>query len=131
MIREHADALLALARATLAVHDGSVPDGALPPYVLVYFADTDPDLAESRSLIGGSTRHVLRAYAHCVGGNAGAARAVADKLRTAWLDVRPTVAGRQCQPIRREDGQPAQRDESTGSVVLDQVEVYRLESEPA
>ena len=131
MIQEHADAMLALARATLTVHDGPAPDGATPPYVVVYFADTDPELAESRPLTGASERHVVRATAHCVGGNQKAARIVADKLRTAWLDQVPTIAGRQCWPIRREEGIPADPDETTGSLIVDQVEVYRLESVPA
>lgn len=131
MIREHADALLTLARVTLTVHDGPAPDNAVPPYVVVYFADSDPELAESRPLTGASQRHMLRAYAHCVGENATAARAVADKLRTAWLDKTPAVAGRTCFPIRREDGLPADPDNSTGSLIVDQVEVYRAESVPA
>lgn len=131
MIREHADALLTLARVTLTVHDGPAPDGAVPPYVAVHFADADPEQAESRSIAGASERHVLRAYAHCVGETADAARTVAEKLRTAWLDKTPAVAGRTCFPIRREDGLPAQPDKSTGSLIVDQVEVYRAESVPA
>lgn len=136
MIPEHATAMLALLTGApgspaLVVYDGVTPAGATAPYVLVYFASADPELADSRSLRADSRRHVTRAYAHCVGGNQAAARSVAKRVRTAWLDVRPTVAGRQCQPIRREEGQPAQRDESLGTPVLDLVEVYRLESEPA
>lgn len=134
--RLHADAILALLKAApgttpLVVHDGAVPDGGTPPYVLVYFADADPELAESMSLANRSDRHVTRVYAHSVGGSAAAARMVGDRVRTAWLDVVPTIAGRQCFPIRREDGQPADRDETTGTLFMDQVDVYRLESVPS
>lgn len=136
MIDEHAAAVLALLNAVddvpaLVVHDGKVPNGAVAPYVLVYFDDTDPELADSRPLTGASQRHVLRAICHSVGANATAARMVADRARTALLDVVPTVAGRRCQPIRREDGQPPQRDEDTGTPLFDKIDVYRLESVPA
>lgn len=135
MIDEHAAAVLALLDADnafppLVVLDGKVPNGTVPPYVLVYFADNDPELADSTPLTGRSDRYVVRAYCHSVGDNGQAARMVADRVRAALLDVVPTVAGRQCFPIRREDGQPPQRDESTGTLVMDKVDVYRLESLP-
>lgn len=135
MIDEHAAAVLALLDAdntspALVVLDGKVPNGTLPPYVLVYVADSDPELADSTPLTGRSERYVMRAYCHSVGGNGQAARMVADRVRAALLDVVPTVAGRNCFPIRREDGQPPQRDESTGTTVIDKVDVYRLESLP-
>lgn len=132
MIQAHADAILGLLRADLglAVHDGHVPDGATPPYVLVYIADADPQ-GVSSPLTGESKRHVTRAYCHSVGGNHIASRAVAQRVRTALLDVTPTVAGRTCWPIRREEGQPAERDETTGTPLIDMVDIYRLESVPA
>lgn len=132
-VKEHADAVLTLLRnaGSLTVHDGAVPTGGTPPYVLLYFGDSDPEAADSRPLEGTSERFVLRVYAHCVGGNAAAARAVGDRVRSALLDVAPTVAGRACFPMRREDGSPPQRDESTGTLVMDRVDVYRLESVPA
>lgn len=135
MIDEHAAAVLALldadnASPALVVLDGKVPTGVAPPYVLVYVADNDPEQAESQSLTGRSERYVVRAYCHSVGSNGQAARMVADRVRAALLDVVPTVAGRSCFPIRREDGQPPQRDESTGTLVMDRVDVYRLESLP-
>lgn len=135
MIAEHAAALLALLTADagpppLVVLDGKVPNGVLPPYALVYFADADPEQAESASLTHRSQRHSTRAYVHSVGGNAGAARMVADRVRAAWLDVTPTIAGRTCWPIRREEGQPENPDETTGTLITDQVGVYRLDSLP-
>jgi hypothetical protein len=136
VIDEHAAAVLALLNAVddvpaLVVHDGRVPNGATAPYVLVYFDDSDPELTDSRPLTGASQRHVLRAICHSVGTNGQAARMVADRVRTALLDVVPAVIGRTCMPIRREDGQPPQRDEDTGTTVFDKVDVYRLESLPA
>ena len=136
MIREHADAILALLRAApgtapLVVLDGYVPTGTTPPYVLVYFADNDPEDAESRSAEDAPGRYVVWAYCHSVGGNADAARKVGDRVRTALLGAVPAVAGRSCFPIRREDGGPPDRDESTGVLVMDKVDVYRLASEPA
>ena len=141
MIREHADAILALLRAApgtapLVVLDGYVPTDSAgksqpPPYVLVYFADNDPEDAESRSAEDGPGRYVVWAYCHSVGGNADAARKVGDRVRTALLGAVPAVAGRSCFPIRREDGGPPDGDESTGVLVMDKVDVYRLASEPA
>ncbi|TDB81645.1 DUF3168 domain-containing protein [Micromonospora fluostatini] len=133
MIREHTAAVLALLQGApgttpLVALDGHVPAGRVPPYVLVYFADNDP---EDRSLEDRQDRYVLWVYCHNVGGNADAARAVATRVRSALLGVVPVVAGRDCWPIRREDGDPPDRDESTGVLVMDQVDVYRLESVPA
>ena len=135
-VQEHADAMLALARgpgpgSPLTVHDGALPKGAVPPYVLVYFTDNDPEEPDSRPLSGRPQRYVLRGIFHLVGENAAATRALGSKLRARLLNVVPAVAGRRCFPIRREDSLPPQRDESTGSLVMDRVDVYRLESEPA
>lgn len=135
-VKEHADAVLALARGpgpgtAMTVLDGANPDNVPPPYVLVYFTDNDPEEPESRPLSGLPQRYVLRAICHLVGGNAAATRALGDKLRARLLNVVPVVAGRQCMPIRREESLPPERDESTGSLVMDRVDVYRLESEPA
>ncbi len=132
----HASAILALLDAdnnppALVVLDGSVPQGTLPPYVLVYFDHADPELAESRPLTGSSQRHVTRAICHCVGGNQAASRAVAQRVRTALLDVVPTVSGRTCAPIRAEDSQPTRRDETTGALLMDTVLTYRSESVPS
>jgi len=134
---DHATAVLALLAAAppldrpLVVCDGVVASGIRPPYVVVYFADADPEEAESRDLTMSTDRHVLRIYTHSVGATAAAAREVGKRVRQALRDVAPSVAGRQCWPIRREDGAPSRRDETTGSLVMDQVSVWRLESVPA
>ena len=132
----HATALVNLLDAdnnppALVVIAGKVPPGMLPPYVRVYVHVEDPDDAESRPITGASQRVVARAICHCVGGDDIAARAVAQRVRAAYLDVVPTVAGRVCLPIRHEASNPPVDDESTGTLVVDQVDTYRLESLPA
>ncbi|WP_168222354.1 hypothetical protein [Micromonospora sp. HM134] len=47
------------------------------------------------------------------------------------MDQVPTVVYRVSWSVRREEGQSPQRDESTGTLVLDRIDVYRLESVPA
>lgn len=134
--KEHAQVMLDLAAGpglgtTLTVLDGANPDNVPPPYVLVYFVDSDPEDTDSRSVEDAPGRFVVRGYFHLVGETAAATRALGDKLRARLLGVTPTIAGRSCFPIRREDSTQPQRDESTGRLVMDRVDVYRLASEPA
>jgi hypothetical protein len=136
----HADALLALLRAdeNLTVYPPPepepgqvVPVGARPPYVSVHVRVTVPPEGV-RSITGEADRVVARAYCHSVGANDAQARLVAGRVMAALLNVRPVIAGRSCWPIRHEasGGEPA-RDESTGTAVVDQIDVYRLETTPA
>lgn len=135
--QEHANAILALladalpASPALVVYDGQAPENPAnlaPEYVLVYMYTTRPD---GSALTNASDRAVTRAICHCVGGNAIAARAVAGRVASALLDVRPAIAGRVCFPIRDDGTQPPRRDESIpGTVFIDQVSNYRLESVP-
>ena len=113
--------------------DGAVPNGTIAPYVLVYFTVVTPSgetPADSTPITMDSDRVVARAYCHCVGATATAARVIACRVRTRLLNVTPTITGRECWPIRQDDSQPPQRDETTGTLVMDQVDVYRLESVP-
>jgi hypothetical protein len=134
VIDEHAAAVLALldadnAAPALVVYDGRVPSGiAVPsnPYVLAYFSSAWPDLTFTSITLTFQVRITL----HCVGGNAQAARMVSDRGRAALLDVRPTIANRSCYPIRWDLSLPPQRDETTGSMVMDQVDEYVLSSIP-
>jgi hypothetical protein len=131
VIDEHAAAILALldadnAAPPLVVYDGKVPTGGVPPYVLVYFDSNDPETDFNAR----PWRFELTATCHCVGGNAQAARMVADRVRTALVGVAPTVSGRACHAITREPGAPPQRDETTGSTVMDQIDQYVLASVP-
>jgi hypothetical protein len=115
-------------------YDGKVDDGAVPPYTVVYFTITTPggeQAPDAVNLIGNSDVIVLNIYAHNVGGNAQAARNVGWKVRAALLNVKPVVAGRVCHPIRQWDDAPPARDESTGKMIMDLADVYRLRSVPA
>lgn len=123
------DAGLALLRAdaSLAVYDGAAPAGVVRPYVLIYSTVTRPSEDLDNAADGRTRVWVARWICHCVGDNASAARAVAQRVRTALLDVSPTVSSLTCGRIRMEgDSLPPQRDESTGVLVMDAVETYRL-----
>lgn len=133
----HAVAILAALRAVpgLTVYPPAngqpgtemVPAGAAPPYVVAYIQVTY-DLGPTIDLR--STRAVARATCHSVGLTDTAARVVAGRVRAALLDLVPTIAGRRPWPIRYDDGRPPRNDTSTGRLVVDQVDVYRLESLP-
>jgi hypothetical protein len=137
-IQATADAVLDLLRAApnLTVYPEAepgdnvqvVPAGAGPPYVAVHLGF---DYATGPSgLHFPSTRVIARAYCHCVGHNDISARAVAQMVTTALLDVVPTVPGRSCYPIRFESGAPPRTDESTGRTVTDLAMIFRLETLP-
>lgn len=138
MIQAHAQAVLDLLDAdntapALVVHDGAVPSGATPPYVVVYFTIVTPTAGQapdSADINFDSRRLIVDAYCHSIGGTARAARIVAGRVRAALLNVRPTVTGRSAFPIRQQEGQPPQRDETTGVLVFDQIDVYRLQTVP-
>lgn len=112
----------------LVVFDGVVP--ADTPvnagYVLVYSYLSRPSDDLDNAIDGRTRVWDQRWVLHCVGGTASAARAVAQRARTALLDVRPTVSGLSCGLIRLEETQPPQRDETTGVLVMDAVQTYRL-----
>lgn len=139
-VNAHAEAFLDLLRADagpppLVVLDGVVPHGVLAPYVLVYFTINTPSgpmPIDSTSYDLDSDRVVLTGYCHNVGETPSAARIVTGRTRAAVLNVTPTIAGRECWPIRQmQTGQPPRPDESTGTPVMDQIDMYRLESIPA
>lgn len=113
---------------SLQVFDGVVPAGTVvnDGYVLVYSYLSRPSEDPDNSINGRSSVWVCRWILHCVGGTAQAARGVAQRARTALLDVRPTVSGLSCGLIRLEDSQPPQRDETTGALVMDAIATYRL-----
>lgn len=129
-----ADAGLDLLRADaqLTVYDGKVPDPtpdvATNPYVLVYTAIAWPP-ARGDSMDGRSVTPYVRWICHCVGASAAAARAVEQRVRTQLLNQRPVIAGlSDLGPIRWEQGDPPVRDETTSSLVMDAVVIYRLGS---
>lgn len=111
----------------LTVFDGFVPNGTEPPYVVVYTTIGRPAEDPDNSIDGRSRVFTARWYCHCIGSNAMAARAVAQRVRTALLDVRPVVLGLQCGLIREiPDPPPPTRDEMTGTLVMNALEIYEL-----
>jgi len=119
-----AAALLALlgTNTNLTVVDGDVAVGQQPPYLVVYTSG-GPEEGDNLGLY--SNEATMRAYLHSTGETAAAARIIAGRAAATIIDQRLTVAGWACGPIKHELSQPPQRDESTGSVVMDQVDVYR------
>lgn len=138
-VQDHADAFLALMRTAagspaLVVHDGAVPPDGVPPYALLYFHIETPDgLVAPDKVPLTFDSDVIEAWAtvHCVGDNAVRARAVSGRVRAAVLNKVLTIPGRTVFPVRFRQSQPPQRDESTGQLVMDQVDVYVVTSVPA
>jgi hypothetical protein len=135
-IQQHATAVLGLLQAdtgppALVTFDGFVPAATEPPYVVVYFSLLSPESDwDTSNLSFDSRREDCWIYCHSVGGNGAAARSVSSRVRAALLDAQPNVVGRSSWPIRHVENRPAERDESTGRLVIDQVDVYRLSSVP-
>lgn len=135
---DEAAAVLAQLRAdprtpSLIVHDGKVPTGGRPPYVLVYLRIWTPSgVVEPQKVGKEATSDIvdLMAYCHSVGVDAEAARSVASRVRYQLRGYTPLIPGRVCTPIWHEDAQPPQRDESLGTAVFDQVDVWRFQSLP-
>jgi hypothetical protein len=136
VIQAHADAVLDLLRAApgspgLTVYPddaGVTPSGVTAPYVRVYIAVERQD---GTDLSGQSDLATCRVYAHSVGANDVAARAVAERVADALLDVVPVVADRACWPIRHEANLPPRRDESIGVMFITQSDTYVYSSVPA
>jgi hypothetical protein len=124
--------------ALLAADTGPPPlrvfDGVVPPntpvnagYVLVYCTVNRPSEDQDNAADGLSGVWVASWITHSVGGTAAAARAVAQRVRTALLDVSPVIPGLSCNRIRMDpDSPPPVRDESTGTPVMDAISTYRL-----
>lgn len=132
IVQDHADVWLNLLEPepNLTIYDGAVPNGATTPYALIYFTGSRLPMADGNALDGASREFVSRAIVHCVGGDQIAARAVAAKVESRLLDVRPIVSGRTCGLIRQESVLDPVRDETTNVLTMDMVTVYRFISEP-
>lgn len=132
LIQDHANAWLGLLEPepNLTVLDGAVPTGAYAPYALLYIMATRLPTAAGNALDGVSREYDTRAIIHCVGADQVAARAVAAKVESRLLDVRPVITGRTCGLIRLESALDPVRDETTGPVVMDMVTTYRFTSLP-
>lgn len=111
----------------LVVYDGVVPSpDPGPPYVLIYTTVDRPSEDVDNAADNRSRVWVARWICHCVGGTPVTARAVAQRVRTQLLDARPVIAGLTCGMVRQEQIELPRRDEKTGALVMDAVEIYRL-----
>lgn len=125
-------ALLAVGKpSSIGLFSGFVPQRTEPPYILVYFAfERFPD-APGNNLDGNARAMTMRAIVHCVGGNQDAAEAVADHVEGAVLNKTLEVNGWSTGKVRQDSALNPVRDESTGPVVMDAVQTYRVASHPA
>lgn len=114
----------------LVTHDGVVPANSAPPYCVVYTTISRPRDNPNNAIDGRSRTWVARWIVVSVGSTAVAVRAVRQRVRTQMLDVRPAIAGFAATavgPIEMEDdSQPPQRDETTGTPVMEATDTYRL-----
>jgi hypothetical protein len=122
------------------VFDGYVPDGTVPPYVVVYFEYRRPTAEErpdASNLVFDSLPFQVTATVHSIGGGdnpalaARSARAIANQVELALLDWTPTVAGRSCSPMRQIGSFTSPPDEQTGVAYQGLVDEYRFHSQPA
>jgi hypothetical protein len=113
----------------LGVFDGAVPNPTPnPPYVLIYTRVSWPRDGVGTALSAVQVTITTTYTCHCVGLNATAARAVGMQVRSSLLNFRPVISGRNCSPIKQEDAQDADRDESTGRLVMDAIAIYSFTS---
>jgi hypothetical protein len=114
----------------LVVIDGPVPAGTSVTggYVVVYAGLSRPSDDPDNALAGRTAVWIARWICHCVGGTPTASRAVAQRVRTALLDVSPAIPGFGAVGLIRMEGDetPPQPDELSGQPVLDTIVTYRL-----
>lgn len=146
ILQLHAQAYIDLLAAddvapALVVLPGGVPrdpvsgkPSVAPPYVVVYFGFRTPKASDEPDKVGleeaASSALYTVAACHSVGGNQHAALAVGGRVRAALLGVTPVIAGREVGPIKPADSAPVQRDETTGVMVADLVDVWEFLSLP-
>lgn len=110
MITEHARAVLDLfVGFPHTLYDGQVPDAPTFPYAVLYISTPSEDATK---LCGNSDVAEFDFQATSVGMTAESARIVADDVRTAVLDKRLTVSGRNSGQVRHEYGQQVRVDRS-------------------
>jgi len=131
---------LLTADASLVVYPGGAPQPIPPappippPYVAVYSVVEWP-FGNADALDGIAGTPTVRWICHCIGGGPDAspadadqaARAVAQRVRTALLNKRLVIAGLNLGIIRQESGGgvPQQPVYQTGDPVMDLTVVYR------
>jgi hypothetical protein len=130
------DALTADDTGALTTSDGEVPQGASPPYRVVYASVSTP---EAIGMEAAADAVVCTAIVHNVAESAAAARVIADRTAAALIGLVPTIAGRDCGRVRLIDSAPGSRDargevsrdESTLTTVIDHIDVYQFMTVPS
>ena len=130
MIDAHISAVRNLVDAVpnVTIYDGSVPNDPTYPYVVLY---GDQGAAEPNAYTEASTLRRFRVQTTTTAVDQAQARALAERVETALLDVRPTVAGRKCGPIRKETSQLVRRDDDVDPAVFYAVDIWLLTTVPA
>ena len=131
----HANAGLELLEATdLTVYRAKLPPDVAalaPPWVLVMTAVEWPDLDVDQGLDHASSTCVTTWYCYASGTTDISALAATGIVRSALLDVRPTIAGRVCDRIGQTSSEPPRQHEGTGTSVLTALSIYELRTRPA
>ncbi len=137
----HAAAVLARLGSSgspaLTVHDGKLPDTnplPVPPYVLVRFSFQSLGARErpdASNLTFASRAFQVTARCYGVATTAQGVRALTNRVSVALLDWAPTVAGRNCSPMRHLDSFEVPPDEQTGVAYFQLGDDYRFTSYPA
>jgi hypothetical protein len=110
--------------------EGFVPEKPTAPYVRVYTSTEWPKEGDANAIDGLSVSTTTRWYVHCVAETEYAAAALAMRVRTALLNVRPTVAGRNCGLIYMEAAEVTNRSELAGTPTYVRTVVYAMVSAP-
>lgn len=126
--RAHTDAIITLIGETVRLYDGMAPDGASPPYAVLY---ADNGNATRTALAAVSDRRDVSFQVTSVGLDGAGARSVAERVRAAVLDERPVVAGRTSSPVRQEVAEPLRVDRDVTPHLLYVVDVYAYSTVPA
>lgn len=126
------DALLAMVRAavtvTCPIYLARAPQGAAPPYAVMY-PDTGRKSALERNVLNEAPRD-LRYQVTSVGATPEQAAWVADKVAAALWSGVPTVTGRRVWPVIDEGSQPVRPDDTSTGIFLATAQ-YLSRSDPA
>jgi len=133
VIVEHAQAVIALidAVANVTIYGSElepVPAKPTYPYVVVY---ANQGLPENASMSDRSDWVHVGFQTTCVAQSQAQARALADRVQPALLDVRPTVTGRTCGQISKTSSQRVRPDLDINPPVFYAVDTWTFLSVPA
>lgn len=116
------------ANPNLTPRDGPAPKGTAPPYVVFYVYVP----AEARNTINGPTDETtVTIITHSTAASALGVDIVSRNVRSALLDQTPVVDGYVCSRVEHSSGSPADWDDSTGVVVMAQIDQWDYIARPA